>query len=645
MPPHPQTILPVRKKPYDRPQASAAGTSGATEPKEKKREKKDKKEKKRVKEAAAAAAAAAASAALAPAAASTAMVVASTSPEKRKRDKKNKASSSATPPAGGTGTKSSGSLSQPQSLQTGAASSPSPRRAHKNLSHAHTHPHTPLTPASADPNVKPPSARVTSVADSEKEALVAKNRALVVERELLRAREEAKKRELIRQQLAEAQGEVERLKKAEEEARGREEALKKKLEEMEVKVMEGEAVKNAQETVIHGHENTRRDLKEALSCGVCFEIYNDPHILSCGHLACRDCLSQWFRTPGAYVTEPLDPITPTTDLSHRTKTCHLCRAVVLRRPARAFFLRHILEPLGLHTSGGDVSMTPSPSKDAPGTASDPWRLLFPVEPSTYKLWDENDAVHRCPTCTEEIEDGRCYHCQYEFSEEENSGDEEGLFDDEGEDESGDEEGSEDAGEGAGPGQDPYLAQNVLADAMPHVFPGPYPPGLHAVMDRLIAGIANNVDGDDDDYSDDDRESSSRFGSDASDLDRSEDDYGGSFIDDGPNGDRSDYGSDDEYGDEHDSGDEGPGHRGGTPPRIRSFSTESDSAADHANAGGTSESEVDAGAGSDSASASGSASRAGSALNAEDDADDVPIITGARPRRRGRIVVLSDEDED
>ncbi|KIR72814.1 hypothetical protein I310_03416 [Cryptococcus deuterogattii CA1014] len=162
------------------------------------------------------------------------------------------------------------------------------------------------------------------------------------------------------------------------------------------------------------HDSTKKDLTEALTCTVCFEILRDPYMLSCGHMACKSCLFDWFRSPGAY-RRPPTPITPTSNLSYYTKICHMCRCIIVRRPTRVFFLRSILEPLGLHQDDPPPPLASHPAESSLSAASDPWKLIFPPDPITYKLHDDDDHCLRCPECMGEVEDGSCFSCGINFS--------------------------------------------------------------------------------------------------------------------------------------------------------------------------------------------------------------------------------------
>ncbi|KAK8850681.1 hypothetical protein IAR55_004601 [Kwoniella newhampshirensis] len=278
---------------------------------------------------------------------------------------------------------------------------------------------SPSLTSSNAPHIPPTSSATLNpgISSTKPDKEKAQLRAIKAQKELARAREEANRREEVRLQLEKAQEEVTKAKaearKVKEDAEKKEEEMKKRLAELEEAVREGKKDSETDQTIIKEHENTRRDIVEAVTCPVCFEVFKDPHILSCGHTACRSCLQQWFRTPSAYVHEPLVDITDDTDLSHRSKECHTCRARILRRPARAFFLRTIMEPLGLPIN------IPSGSQDQ----VDPWNNIFPIEQETYRLYDEQDCIWRCPSCTAEIVGGICQGCALEFSDVEDDEDE------------------------------------------------------------------------------------------------------------------------------------------------------------------------------------------------------------------------------
>lgn len=75
-----------------------------------------------------------------------------------------------------------------------------------------------------------------------------------------------------------------------------------------------------------------------------------------------------------------------------------------------FHLRDILAPFGIEAR----VPTQSQAQVEPGSMDDPWLNTFPATENGYKLFD--DGIYRCPDCFEEIEYGHCNNCDFEFSE-------------------------------------------------------------------------------------------------------------------------------------------------------------------------------------------------------------------------------------
>ncbi|OWZ68005.1 hypothetical protein AYX14_02179 [Cryptococcus neoformans] len=241
-----------------------------------------------------------------------------------------------------------------------------------------------------------------------------KARAANLDRDIIRLREEARKREAIHIELYKAQEEAGRLREKVENLTKHEDELKARVEELQRIVEVNNKKTEILDTAMQQHNSTKKDLTEVLTCTVCFEVLKDPYMLSCGHMACKSCLFNWFRSPGAY-RRPPTTITSTSNLSYYTKICHMCRCIIVRRPTRVFFLRSILEPLGLHQDNPSPPVASHPSELPSSTASDPWELIFPPDPTTYKLHDDADHCLRCPECMGEIEDGNCTTCGNNFS--------------------------------------------------------------------------------------------------------------------------------------------------------------------------------------------------------------------------------------
>ncbi|KAL1412431.1 E3 ubiquitin ligase [Vanrija albida] len=163
-------------------------------------------------------------------------------------------------------------------------------------------------------------------------------------------------------------------------------------------------------TLLSDRDRHADALLQSLSCTVCFETLNDPHVLTCGHAACKHCLLQWFRSPNAYRSAEIEDVQPDSKLTFRTKLCHLCRAPVFTRPVRMFVLQSVLEAVGLVDSS-----VPTNSPDHTTADRNPWKNIFPPDPVSYTIPDEDDSVDRCPQCGHEIADGECSQCEEQFS--------------------------------------------------------------------------------------------------------------------------------------------------------------------------------------------------------------------------------------
>ncbi|OAX43737.1 hypothetical protein K503DRAFT_853104 [Rhizopogon vinicolor AM-OR11-026] len=176
--------------------------------------------------------------------------------------------------------------------------------------------------------------------------------------------------------------------------------------------------------ILATHQNVLNNISQALTCQICLDIMYKPFALApCGHVACYDCLVQWFNAPLAD-NQPAPPAIV------RKKTCPHCRAVVRDRPAEIWTIKnlaHIIEKSGL------LSM-PSHDKaegnaDRPADA-DPWDGIFRKSGHGFLPWlfaDEPDpeprrgedvgmldmedgGIYRCLDCMHEIWDGMCTAC-------------------------------------------------------------------------------------------------------------------------------------------------------------------------------------------------------------------------------------------
>ncbi|WWC98339.1 hypothetical protein V866_005230 [Kwoniella sp. B9012] len=433
------------------------------------------------------------------------------------------------------------------------------------------------------------------------------------DQELQKVREEKRKYKELQDKVDIAQNQLEEMKvnyEREKMSRNEKERLveegRKQVEESQKKIVDNE-------TIIKKHENIKNAITHALECPICLTTIDDPHVLSCGHMACRQCLMEWFRSPTALKHEHPEDITPETDLSYRTKLCHVCRSVVLRKPARLFFLRAILEPLGLFQH---KDVPPAGSQDV-----DLWDKLFPIESYTYKLYDPTDDTTRCPECLGEIVDSVCQGCELAFSDQSDLGEDLDLID--GEEESvhgsvlGDGEiiridNDNDDGSSTSSSSDSSDVEDGLRRRAGTGRPRsrrnrnapPPPPPLNNLL-NILTGIDDEAEDDDGSYgsSEDERGPNS------------EDEYGGSFIDDDAEEEEEEDKEEDismiDGDEERESEDEAPRRRS----RKRSRRIDPD--------------EDDAPTDNDQ--------------DAEDD-DDKPVFRGRRSRgQRSQVIAISDSE--
>ncbi|WWC92485.1 uncharacterized protein L201_007444 [Kwoniella dendrophila CBS 6074] len=234
------------------------------------------------------------------------------------------------------------------------------------------------------------------------------------EQELMRIREEKRKYKELQDKVEQAENDLKEYKSKIENEKNQKESKESSnqqlIENLRKDAEDSKKKHEAHETLITHSKNVNKAIVQALECGICLATVNDPYVLSCGHMACKGCLVEWFRSPTALKHEHYLPITPDTDLSYRSKLCFVCRSIVLRRPAKAFFLRAVLEPLGLFEH-----------KDAPNPENevDDWAKIFPPEQTSYKVYerDADGETVRCPNCMGEIYDSVCTGCDIEFSDE------------------------------------------------------------------------------------------------------------------------------------------------------------------------------------------------------------------------------------
>ncbi|KAF7319538.1 RING-type domain-containing protein [Mycena chlorophos] len=184
---------------------------------------------------------------------------------------------------------------------------------------------------------------------------------------------------------------------------------------------------SAKTALVQKHETLLAQLTQSLTCQVCLDPLHKPYSLSpCGHIACYNCLVQWFTSEPEDQHEGMPP---------RPKTCPHCRARIRERPAEAWAIKDLVA--GLVKSGlvEGISQGPPPAPELPGPPpedengpADPWHNIFRFqhqhprfqprlrngEPARVEdmgmLDNEDGGVYRCLDCMHEIEDGICSSC-------------------------------------------------------------------------------------------------------------------------------------------------------------------------------------------------------------------------------------------
>lgn len=149
------------------------------------------------------------------------------------------------------------------------------------------------------------------------------------------------------------------------------------------------------------------DLKNHLTCTICFRLLYQPYTSSCGHTHCYSCLTSWFTN---------------NDNRTRKPTCPDCRAAITTPPAPAVLVRSLVssiiqrpELLGEdETLQQHAQMLLDEAKlveaDRPNLFQGCFKHHFRSIPSP--LRDAADGVERCPLCHWELEHGECGQCNY-----------------------------------------------------------------------------------------------------------------------------------------------------------------------------------------------------------------------------------------
>lgn len=152
-------------------------------------------------------------------------------------------------------------------------------------------------------------------------------------------------------------------------------------------------------------------------------MYKPYALAPCGHVACYNCLVQWFNAPPAD-NQPAPPAII------RKKTCPHCRTVVRDRPAEIWTVKNLAHVIGkCDLLNVPPHQNAEADTDRPADA-DPWDGIFRKSGRGYLPWflaDDTDpeprrgedvgmldvedgGIYRCLDCMHEIWDGMCTAC-------------------------------------------------------------------------------------------------------------------------------------------------------------------------------------------------------------------------------------------
>ena len=162
------------------------------------------------------------------------------------------------------------------------------------------------------------------------------------------------------------------------------------------------------------------DMRALVQCKVCLKPFYEPFTLSCGHTYCYSCLSSWLG--GGHNRS-------------RSKNCPDCRAEIRVEPCPNYTLRDLVhmflnraelipeeESIEEHELGkAEEARVLAADRSGRGLFQGIFarpRVPFGNRPphlpiAEHPIWDEEDHIERCPSCTHELEDGLCNHCGWE----------------------------------------------------------------------------------------------------------------------------------------------------------------------------------------------------------------------------------------
>ncbi|UZJ54770.1 hypothetical protein CBS101457_004090 [Exobasidium rhododendri] len=180
------------------------------------------------------------------------------------------------------------------------------------------------------------------------------------------------------------------------------------------------------------------------TCTICMELVWRPHVLSpCGHMFCARCLVAWFTKP--LVNESPLPSDLQGDRREverreferrrtlkRVKVCPHCREKVSVAPVEVWLVKGLIDQIDTSMRGGQGNnehlvqgnesfqgLSLQEQQEAKGlnlpTSKKIWKDIFDERPPDEPMFDEEDRVYRCILCANEVINGVCTQCGYEYS--------------------------------------------------------------------------------------------------------------------------------------------------------------------------------------------------------------------------------------
>ncbi|KAG6333109.1 hypothetical protein ID866_5984 [Astraeus odoratus] len=191
----------------------------------------------------------------------------------------------------------------------------------------------------------------------------------------------------------------------------------------------------AKSELLASHQALLTQVQQTITCQICLELMHKPYALSpCGHLACHECLVQWFKAP-------LPDGRPARSILSRKKTCPHCRAIVRERPIEVWGVKSIVQAVAKSSLVPGNTSAAASSPENQNAVADPWGGIFPKirhgNETRYHLFrgrgdDGGDAdrapdlervgmldmedggIYRCLDCMHEIWNGACTSCGREY---------------------------------------------------------------------------------------------------------------------------------------------------------------------------------------------------------------------------------------